>query len=546
MATSADLSNLKGQLHVRAKGHDKCPSHKKNQVVFLCQDCDLLICTTCSIKTHKTHNNSFVEISETTQQNKNKVRDFVCENENKRIPKLHVEKKSAEERLSTLKSKYKNIRDQMKLERDQCKDLLDRITEDYLTSCDKMEDAETELLTSHITDLDERIDTLVKLSSECKQTLQTGTDVLVYDSATEVRDMDINIPRIPDTGMIEFTPSKDKLSHLKQAMGVIETSTDHLRAVSATGGHYNRGPVVKQNQSTELGQTSTKAVQHFKLCNSPTIISKFSYRDKISSVCPITEGRAWLCNIKTSTLNLINNKGEVLQQIQHNSNIRDISLDPITGCLWFCCFEERTIYEVSTSSTPVRRFTTEYYPHKLSVTREGRVVVGTGGRQGYKVVIYTTGGQVLHTVIVERSGSGGVRSITQCPVTGNIAVMSCKLISEDGSDPDNYTCHIIVYNPTLQPLVHYRGEGIQTQETVTPDKFHPITVVYDSKGNIVIPDWNRKTIELITGDGKYIKTLHTNKGQQGVVGIQSDDVLWSRVVLDTGETGFKLLKYYSD
>ncbi|XP_060078632.1 tripartite motif-containing protein 2-like [Ylistrum balloti] len=534
MATSADLSNLKGQFHARAKGHDKCPSHRKNQVVFLCQVCNTLICTTCSVTTHKTHNDSFIEISEYTQQCKNKVRDFVCENENKRIPKFHAEKKSAEARLSTLKSKYKNIRDKMKLERDQCKDLLDRITEDCLILCDKMEDTETELLTSHITDLDERIDTLVKLSSECKQTLQTGTNVLVYDSATEVRDMDINIPRIPDIGVIDFTPSKDRLSHLKLAMGAIETPTDHFRAVSATGGHYNRGPVVKQNQSTELGQTSTEEDKYFTLCESPMIKSKFSYRDQITSICPTPDGRAWLCDFNTSTLNLINNKGKARQRIQHNSNTTDISLDPTTGRLWFCCKGERTVNEISTSSTPVRRFSTENYPHRLCVTREGRVVVGTGGRQGYKVLICTAEGQVLHTVTVDRSGLGGVDSITQCPVTGNIAIVN------------NYRSHVIVYNSTLQPLVHYRGEGIQAREAVTPDKFGPITVVYDSKGNIVIADTKRKTTELISGEGKYIKTLHTNKGRQGVVGLQRGDVLWSSLVLDTGEWGLKLLEYYSD
>ncbi|XP_060066911.1 tripartite motif-containing protein 2-like [Ylistrum balloti] len=534
MATSADLSNLKGQLHVRAKGHDKCPSHRKNQVVFLCQDCDTLICATCSITTHRNHFSSFAEISETTQQYKNRLQEFVNENEDKRIPKLNVETKSTKERLSTLKSKYKNIRDKMKLERDQCKDILDRITEDYLTLCDKMEDAETELLTSHITYLDERIDTLVKLSSECKQTLQTGTDVLVYDSATEVRDMDINIPRIPDTGMIEFTSSKDKLSHLKQAMGVMRTPTDHHRVVSATGGHYNHGTIVNQNQSTEMGQGSTAAVQCFKLCESPTTKYKFSYKDSISSICPTSDGRAWLCDWNTNTINLINNKGKVLQKIQHNSNITDISLDPNTGHMWFCCREESTIYELSTSSTPVRRFTTECDPHSLCVTMEGRVVVGTWGRQGYKVVTYETDGQVVHTVTVERSGAGVVQSITQCLVSGNIAVVN------------NYRRHVIVYNPKLQPLVHYRREGIQAREAVTPDKFCPITAIYDSKGNIVIPDWKRKTIDLITGEGKYIKTLHTNKGPQGVVGIQRDDVLWSHLVLDTGELGFKLLKYYSD
>ncbi|XP_021379542.1 uncharacterized protein LOC110467009 [Mizuhopecten yessoensis] len=541
------------QIPVRIKGHTKCPYHKDNEVVLLCQDCGILICTTCSITTHKIHIDSFCEISKITNEQKNTLLDFMNETENIEIPKLKNEIQSARNEISTSESNYKKLSVNIKKQRDQCKLDLDKITEDYLAICNKMEKGTTDLLQIHITNLEDRLDTLVKLSSECKQTLQTGTAVLVYDSVSEIKDMDLDIRQTPIIDMTELTPDNDRQSHLEQAMGKMKTPTDNLQAGSAPSGHSKQGPVgrPKQSKSTETGQASTGAVL-YKLCDSPTVISQFLYPDPITSICPTSDGRAWLCNYKTNTVKLINNKGnffsnkpKVIQKIQHNSNIRHISLDPTTGRLWFCCLDERTIYEVSTSSTPVTRFTTEGYPVSLCVTREGRVLVGTWGRQGYKGVMYTADGNVLHTSTLEGSGEGAVQSITQCGVTGNIAIVSSKLISGDYSDHNNYRHHIIVYNGTLQSLVHYRGEGIQAREAITPDMLDPVTVVYDSKGNIVIADYRRNTIELISGAGKYIKTLHTNKGQ-GQVGIQKDDVLWSRLKLDTGEKGLKLLKYYSD
>ncbi|XP_021356995.1 uncharacterized protein LOC110452670 [Mizuhopecten yessoensis] len=542
------------QIPVRIKGHTKCLYHKDNEVVLLCQDCGLLICTTCSITTHKTHIDSFQEILKNTNDKKITLLDFMNKTESIEIPKLKNEIKSARKEISTCESNYQKLSIDIKKQRDQCKLYLDKITEDYLAICNKMEKGTTDLLQIHITKLEDRLDTLVKLSSECKQTLQTGTAVHVYDSVSEIQDMDLNIPQTPNIDMAEITPCNDRQSHLERAMGKMQTATDHLQAGLARSGHSKQCPVVrpKQSKSTETGQTSTGAVL-YKLCDSPTVISQFQCKDEITSICPTSTGCAWLCHFKTNTVKLINNKGKffsnkpkVIQKIQHYSNIRHISLDPTTGRLWFCCRDERTICEVSTSSTPVTRFTTEGYPRSLCVTRDGLVVVGTAGTQGYKVVMYTADGQVLQTATVEGSGMGLVLSITQCGITSNIAVVSSKLISGDSSDLNNYRRHIIVYNPTLQPLVHYRGEGIQAREAITPEKFGPVSVVYDRKGNIVITDWTRNTIELISGAGKYIITLHTNKGTQGPVGIQKDDVLWSNLMLDTGEWELKLLKYYSD
>ncbi|XP_033729925.1 uncharacterized protein LOC117319197 [Pecten maximus] len=271
----------------------------------------------------------------------------------------------------------KNIIDNTK----KCKLELDKITEDYIALCDRMEVAAMDLIQTHITDLESRLKTLRELSSEYKQTLQTGTSVLVYDSVTEIREMDPDIPPTPNIDMAEFTPGIDRLSHLKQALGNLKLTTDHLQAGSATSGHSDQRPVVRPKQSTEAGQASTGEVR-YKLRDRPTVMSQFTYRGGITSVCPTSDGRAWLCDCITNTVNLIDNQGQVIQTIRHSSDIWDISLDPTTGRLWFCCYDDKTICEVSTSHKPVTRFTTEDGPVSLCVTREGRVVVGTGDRRG--------------------------------------------------------------------------------------------------------------------------------------------------------------------
>ncbi|XP_033749061.1 uncharacterized protein LOC117333746 [Pecten maximus] len=542
----------RAQLAVRVKGQKKCHVHKDNDVIFVCKTCDVLICTTCILSSHKLHFDSFSELSKIKKEKTNIITDFINDTENVNIPKLNEEITSSRTKLLLCKTEYEKRRKNVIENTEKCKKELDEIAAQYVSIYNKMEVADTDLIQTHITDLERRLDTLNKLSSEYKQTLQTGTEVLVYDSVSEIRELDPNIPPTPNIKIAEFTPGMERLSHLKQALGNMELPTDHLQAGSASGGHSDQRPVVRPKQSTEAGQASSREVR-YKLRDRPKVKYQFSYPDHITSICPTSDGCAWLCYYDTNTVNLINKKGRVIQTIQHNSVIQDISLDPTTGRLWFCCFRDNTICEVSTPYTTVTRFYTDDYPASLCVTREGRVVVGTRDYiQGYKVVMYTIDGQVLHTHIEEGSGTGFVKSISQCSVTGNIAAVAGKHIG-GGSISSNFRRLIIVFSPTLQPLVHYRGEGIedqwegkQEQKSVTPDKFGASTVVYDSKGNIVIADKTRNTIELISGAGKYIKTLHTNKGEQGVVGIQKGDVLWSNLELDTGGWGLKLLKYYSD
>lgn len=497
----------------------------------------MLICTTCSITIHKSHIDTFVELSRIKVQHTAFLQDFVNETDNVNIPKLNQLIISEQNELSQCKPKYGKLREKIKEENEECKLQLDRIAEEHLALCDRMEIASTQLIQTRITDMEERMETLKKLSSESKQTLQAGSAVLVYDSVSEIQEMELDIPQARDKGIAEFTPGNDRRSLLKQATGSMTVPDELFLITTATHSISNKGFVVKTKRPTYTDQISTETVG-YRLHDKPEVISKFVYPDTMTTICPTTDGCAWLCDRFNGNVVLVNNKGKVMQKIERtDKRIDDISLHPTTGRLWSCGVGSETIYEISASNNLVPMFNTSGgLPTSICLTKEGRVVVGVGCEKGYKIEMYTVDGRVLHTVLDGVSGPGLVVSIAHCPVTGNVAIVG-------NNDYKDNKLYITVHDPTLQQLFTYHGERMQSPDESTV-AFDPVTVVYDSKGNIVVNDRSRKTIELVSGEGKHIKTLVTNKGAVGEIGIQKDDVLWSH--LKIGKWGVKLFKYYCD
>ncbi|XP_033729375.1 uncharacterized protein LOC117318506 [Pecten maximus] len=590
MAYKYGQHSLREQHPPRKKGDTECPIHEGNEVVLLCQDCDILICLICQTTAHEMHNVS--EMSTMISQHQNKLRDIIDITEKVKIPNHTSEIKSAREELSRHQGHYKTLRKNIQERRDLCKKELDNITADHMSICDTMELAATDLIQTHITNLEKRLDTLRKLPSECKQTLQTGSAVLLYDSVSESREMGSDIPPTPTIDLTEFTPCKDRQSHLKQAMGVVTIDIEHLKTESATDSI--KDPDIREKQLREQSRIEDKPPTEeqmsnidmskvtpgiddinssrpnvpsaepliteedrmdkkpstgtaiYDLLDSPNIINQIPYKNDVTTICPTSDGGAWLNNYKSTKIHQINNKGDVIQQIEYDTYITDISLNPRTGRVWYCGYDE-TVGEISASNKIVRSFATKGIPYSLCVAIGNRLLVGTLGGKGSDIVMYTNNGEVLRRISLEELKQKTVLCITECSVTGNIAVAVGESVARGSS--------VVVYNSEFQPLFRYRGEGRQLQRAPDPsnpypdvyhNKFNPYTVLYDSKGNIAVVDRRRDTIELLSGGGKYIKTLHTNKRGQGAIGIQKGDVLWLESVLDSGELGIKLLSYYRE
>ncbi|XP_033754696.1 uncharacterized protein LOC117337707 [Pecten maximus] len=241
-----------------------------------------------------------------------------------------------------------------------------------------------------------------------------------------------------------------------------------------------------------------------------------------SSLCPTPFG-TWLSEAESKVLLLVDFQGQIIQKVKHSCDITDISVSPKTHNVWFCCAGNRTIYEYSSSSAHGPMFETESCPACLCVTKDEQIVVWTKDPDFLheRVFIFTTAGKVVFSTCPMDQEAWPVRTpftITQCSVTGNLALL-CR-----GSTNDEDACgKINVYNQELIFQFSFSGDG----EATGQPSFVPWSVVYDSKGNLVVGDEQGNKIHLVNGTGNYTRTLRFGVLTDNLaLGIQSDDVLW--------------------
>ncbi|XP_033754069.1 uncharacterized protein LOC117337280 [Pecten maximus] len=508
MATGRPSAHKGEQLPIRVKGSSNCPNHRQKEIIFICIDCDEeLICATCSVTTHKSH--ELVELSSVKTQQNSKLEVFINNTEKHALPQLKMEIQLTHKELTKNSLYFSGIREKVTDQGLKCKKEIDNLISENKKICDKMEVLNQNLLKTHITELQRRITSLESLLNECKQTIQTGSTILTHDVVSDIQKFDSKIPNLPKQQWPQFHPCQDMLDQLKKAVGTVSTD-----------------------------QAQKEKVVKIKLLREPVVQSKFKFRHHITTIYPTQDSLAWVCDFESNILELIDFKGQTRKEIKYQDKIRDISRSAKTGNLWFCCREAKCVCEVSSSKMPVIKFRTDDPLYSICVTKDEFIVLGSEK----KVSIYTDKGVMLHSSSRHISGITSAGEITQCPLTGNIAVLSAEILQNDDSSEDNWIGQIIIYDRKLQVKSHYKGEGIKS----AGERFGPGSIAYDRNGNLVVADMKRHTVELVSGLGQHIKTLCSGSQGQGVIGLEDGQVLWTASEPSPGKWEVKLLKYFSE
>ncbi|XP_060082314.1 uncharacterized protein LOC132561630 [Ylistrum balloti] len=505
-------SGQQEQLPVRIKGSSNCPHHKQKEIIFICNDCDEeLICATCCVTSHKSH--ELVELSSVRSQKNSMLQEFINNTEKHALPQLKMEVQATQKEMTENSLHICGLRSKVTDEGKRCKQEIDDLITENIKICDKIEILNQNLLKDHITQLLNQISSLESLLNECKQTLQMGTAVLVHDMVLDVQNLDSKIPSLPKQQWPEFHSCQDTLDKLKQVVGTIS-----------------------------INQPPKEKFIKIKLRREPEVQLRFKFRHHITTICPTQNSQAWICHFESNSLELIDIKGQIQKVIKCQHQIRDINISTKTGHIWFCCREEKIVCEVSSlSKAPTIKFRTNDPPYSICVTKEGFVILGTEN----KVSIYTENGVILHSSTRQTSGIASPGEITQCPLTGNIAVLSAEVLKRDDSDEDDWKGQIIIYNKRLQVKSKFKGDKIQTTGAVREETIGPGSIAYDRNGNLVVADMKRNTIELISGLGQHIKTLCCNTQGQGALGLEDGQVLWTTSKPSPGKWEIQVLKYYS-
>ncbi|XP_021374745.1 uncharacterized protein LOC110464052 [Mizuhopecten yessoensis] len=377
-------------------------------------------------------------------------------------------------------------------------DIENKLEAQTLSLYQQMEEDNTKLLQTYKQDLEMYSTKLKHQAQECKIALQRGSDIQVYDTGHEIQSS-ATLPVKPTLCTASFSPNRNPQGHLEQAFGEVNTS-DQCQGQGLLGS--STGQRLPSTQHRSKGEKELTSPVYILLPQTKVLGELISPCD-ITSVCPITDGQVWTSYFYSNTLTLLDRKGKVIQEVTHNAEIIDISLSPTTNTLWICD-RKNNITELVSGGL---------------VHSEGSLPEATGTGKPLVCRPYR---------------------ISECPVTHNVAVVDFDNKNQGGEGKPRF----VVMDTDFKELFVYGGEVLHTYQPPSQsegERFNPYGVVYDSVGNLVIGDFNNKSVVLISGCGEFLRILHKDGYCAYAIRVHKKDVLW--VVF--GVNKVKLLHYSS-
>lgn len=427
-------------------------------------------------------------------QGSSEIRQLVDQLEQQQLA-LKREINLTAENLQTNTIKYKDLKEEIRAKGEKCKADLDVIIGEYVNLCEKLERESEDILTGHTSDLEERYGKSVELVLDCNQALKASKAVQLSSHQLDV------LSTMPELPSVQFVPGLNYTDHLKQALGKLISSRDKNISL-------HQSNETKQKLGLSAGRsmitTEDRKPSPEKLLDAPRNLAEFKCPGRVSSICPSLGGQAWIRHAQTLTL--LDKRGQVKNKVECSDCVTDISLCPSTHKLWLCTWGKKVMTCDQNSLTEI--FNTDSVPWCLCVTNTKQVVVG----MKHKITLFTEKGQTVCTTSTKESGIVRPERISQCPITGNIALV----------DTDNKSNSLIL-DSSLAVLYNHIGEGAMASS------IRPADLVYDGFGNLILADTDNKSLELLGGTGDYIHTIQVMPGPVKAVGADTENVLWVAV-----------------
>ncbi|XP_021358183.1 uncharacterized protein LOC110453532 [Mizuhopecten yessoensis] len=534
----------KGQLPSRTKGQTTCMYHKGRKLDIYCEECQELACTKCLSTVHKKH--PLCDLSEITPKKNQDIQNFIYKTEKVDLVQIDKYITATDTRLKDNVSHFENLSEQLKIQTKKIIQDLNQLSAQTLCLYQQMEEDNTKLLQTYKHDLEMYSTQLKQQVQECKIALQRGSDIQIYDTGFDIQSP-VTLPVKPTLGTASFTPNRNPKGHLKQALGKMDTSSKGQRQVPFRPDHVFSGPgysstqrsseqkVWRPSSQQSSGERNDVSSPVYSLLPQTKVLGEWEYPSGISSICPTTDGQVWSSDFDRKTLPLLDRKGKVIQEVENNTGIKDISMSPTTNTLWVCD-NENNIREL-VSGRLVHRFSTREFPLCICITANNHVILGMVN----KISKFTTNGKLVLTTSPTRTWKPLVctpNRISECPVTQNVAVADSDSEHHGGEGQS----HVVVMDTDCKELFVYCGEYRHTYQPPSQsgsEPFNPSGVVYDSVGNLVIGDRNNNRILLISGRGEFLKIIHTDDIFTSAVGVDKKGVLWAAF----GIFYVKLLQY---
>nr|XP_034320356.1 uncharacterized protein LOC105334693 [Crassostrea gigas]XP_034320357.1 uncharacterized protein LOC105334693 [Crassostrea gigas] len=473
---------------------EKCKDHPSKDIDMLCENCQVAVCSKCSIKDHRGH--TFDDLETVYSKNFTLCLDEIYYVNRYFLTASQDSKRDIKEDILKLKACMDKIRASIIAEAELLKRLVEKTMTDTLEQANKLEEILLEKLKSQGKTYDEYecyLENLVKELQDYLSFDKVQNNPILF-SLTEL----LNIKHIPQTTIPVypvFTAGQYIKDDITKLLGTVTvpTTTPVFRAqpMEATSAHLKPTRKLKEADGDEL-----EVKQKLSLSSSVTNVKEYIVPG-VDSVYHISRGKSGILWANDASGNLVQTdlQGKQLQIIKtsgKNEGYHTVNLD---GNLIFADRKKCIVNRITHGKTITRFITTkEWEPLSIHTSNlNGDIMVGMSTFSQGKVARYNTTGNTTQSI--ERDNKGQ-RVYSEYPhyITENINGDICV------SDFNKQA--VIVVNKIGQHRFSFTGQE---------SKILPYGICTDILGHILVCDINSNTVQLLDQDGQFLSFLVTSQ-----------------------------------
>ncbi|XP_022343920.2 uncharacterized protein LOC111136997 [Crassostrea virginica] len=492
---------------------EKCELHPTRNKELFCRECNIPLCSKCSIKEHKSH--EFEDLEEIYAEKYAAWQSEFSKIQKYSLPTTEELKSDIEDDVTEIKKIMESIRTSMKAEAESLKNLVDELTSENIDHTHTMEKSLLEMMKSQETTYDDYIAYLWRMSDEFQKYLSFTNQKLLFSEVLKIQPIPETTKPVPPV----FTAghvNKDDVAKLLGRVNVPNTKPEKrkIHAMEAESTHM-------KSTEKQLKQSKEKSdmKQTLSLSSSVTKVREYSVPgvDGARHVSVDKSGRLWVSD-EIGNLVQTDLQGNLLQKIQTSGREQGYHTATQDGDLIYTDRDKKVIYRI-TPDKKINEFikTGDWTPVSVHSSRiNGDILVGMVKFIEAKVTRYSKAGKEIQNIQRDNQGQG----LYSYPryITENINGDICT--SDFGKDA------VVVVNKSGQHRFYYTSKSGQHRFSYTGQgsRFYPCGICTDVIGHILMCDFISKSVHLLDQDGGFLSIiLSSQQGIEDRCGVCVDD-----------------------
>ncbi|XP_065942742.1 E3 ubiquitin-protein ligase TRIM71-like [Magallana gigas] len=478
---------------------EKCKDHPSKDIDMICENCQVAVCSKCSIRDHRGH--TFDDLETIYSKNFTLCLDEIYNVNQYYLPTSQDLKRDIKEDILKLRACMEKIRASIKVEAESVKRLVEKAMTDNLEQANKMEETLLEKLQSQGKTYDEYKCYLENLVKEFQGYLsydkvQNNSILFSLSEVLHIKP----IPKSTEPVYPVFTAGRYSRNDVAKLLGTVTVPTTKpasrkIKPMDITSTQLKPTRKLKKADGDEL-----EVKQKLSLSSSINNVKEYIVPG-VDIVCHISGGKSGILWVSNASGNLVQTdlQGKQLQMIKTSGEIEGYHNVTLDGDLIFIDRKKRIINRITHEKT-IPEFTIGMWiPLSIHTSQSnGDILVAMRALMNGKVARYNKTGKEIQSLERDNKGqelySEYPHYITE-NINGDICVSDCLKQA------------VIVVNKSGQHRFSYTGQ----ESKIHPYGIRPYGICTDILGHIIVCETSSKTVHLLDQDGQFLTLLATSQ-----------------------------------